>query len=109
MTCQTKVVSGLLSRLFGWKHKKPVIEPEKLDTERAGSLLVHRILAGPFEGDDDDGEPYWWIECLMEYDGQMVEGTLCHDEFDKVYSIVRHLSSATLEPYVIGTNDDDEV
>ena len=106
MAYQTKGVSGLLSCLFGWKHKKPVTEPEKLDIKRVGSLLIHRILAGPFEEDDDDGEPYWWIECLMECDGQMVEGTLCHDEFDKVYSIVRHLSSATLEPYVIGTNDE---
>ena len=106
MTYQTKGVSGLLSWLFGWKHKKPVIEPENLDIKRVESLLIHRIIAGPFEAEYDD-EPYWWIECLMEYDGQMVEGTLCHYEFDKVYSIVRHLSSATLEPYVIGVNDEE--
>jgi hypothetical protein len=38
----------------------------------------------------------------VEYgDGELEEMTICHEDFDKIYAIVKHLNGPTVEPYIL--------
>lgn len=70
-------------------------------------IKVHRVLAGPFtasddpEWEEDEGE-YFWLEATVEYDGEVLEMTIAHEDFEKIYAICKHMNSSTIEPYIIG-------
>lgn len=68
-------------------------------------IKIHRVLEGPYHisdvtGDDDDEG--WFIEVLLEFDGELMDLTLMHTDLDKVTDIVNHFKKATIEPYIIG-------
>lgn len=70
-------------------------------------IKVHRIISGPYLMSDlddsiDPEDDFTWVEALVEFNGHLEEMTLGHQEFDKIYAIVKHLSGPTIEPYVIG-------
>jgi hypothetical protein len=69
-------------------------------------IKVHKIIGGPFEQVDDDGDTYWFIDVYVESKGEFFDLSLSTDEFDKVYDIVKHMKSATIEPYIIGSEDE---
>ena len=69
-------------------------------------IKIHRVLEGPFDSSDcpdyDDEAPFFWLEVLMEYEGELREMQLRHEDHDYLYEIVKHLKKPTLEPYIIG-------
>jgi len=70
-------------------------------------VKVHHVLEGPFE-DEEDG--FWWMEVLVECQGEVFDMVLCHEEMDAMYDIVKKLKAPSLEPFVIGEvefEDDD--
>lgn len=75
-------------------------------------VKIHKIIAGPFSASDDpDFDPdvdidYFWVDCMVEVDGKLVDLTIGHSDFDEVYAMVKHLNSATIEPYVIKLNSE---
>lgn len=81
---------------------------EDMQTESLTEVKVHKIIAGPFSASDDpdfDSDEYvdfHWIDALVEVDGQMIDITIAHSDFDEIYKIKKHLDSATVEPYIIG-------
>lgn len=76
------------------------------------TIKVHKIIAGPFcASDDPDFDPdidmdYFWVDALIEIDGEMMEQTIGHHNFDAIYDIKKHLEGPTVEPYVIGMEND---
>jgi len=108
------IKSGLQSLLSNKKHKKQSEKPINEDTwtEEQTEIKVHKILAGPFSNEDDPefdpdyDEPFYWIEVLIECQGEMEEVTIMHDEFDKIYDIVKHMGKPIVEPFIIGGSND---
>jgi len=64
------------------------------------SLKIHKIIEGPVEDEDDVG-PYYFMDVYAEFDGEFFEMTLQSREFNKMYSIVRHMKSSTIDPYIV--------
>lgn len=73
--------------------------------------MVHRVLDGPYHSTDvldgEEDEDYWFIEAIVESRGELVHMTICHEEYDKIYNIVKHLSGPTVEPFIFGETDSD--
>jgi hypothetical protein len=104
-------LQSILSRLSANKSaEKPMSEDSK--TVETSEIKVHKIIAGPFSASDDpDFDPntdldYFWIDCMAEVDGELMDLTLGHDDFNAIYAIKKHLDSATVEPYIIGMTDE---
>jgi len=96
-------LQSMLSKLSAKKSaEKPMSEDSK--TEETSEIRVHKIIAGPFSASDDpDFDPdtdldYYWIDCMVEVDGELMDLTLGHDDFNAIYAIKKHLDSATVEP-----------
>lgn len=68
-------------------------------------VKVHKIISGPYnsvEDFDEEDEDFWFVEALVEYgDGELEEMTICHEDFNKIYAIVKHLNGPTVEPYIL--------
>jgi len=110
----TLIKSGLQSLLFGKRPNKQFEEPTKMESEMdspTGTLKIHKLIAGPYHSLDDpdleDEGDFWWIECMVEFDGHLEDMTLAHDDFNKIYEIVAHLKSPTVEPFIIGGGSHD--
>jgi len=41
------------------------------------------------------------MDVYAEFDGEFFEMTLQSREFNKMYSIVRHMKSSTIDPYIV--------
>jgi hypothetical protein len=68
------------------------------------AVKVHKIIAGPYSAMDDfdEEEDFWFVEALVEYgNGELEEMTICHEDFNKIYAIVKHLNGPTVEPYIL--------
>ena len=74
-----------------------------------GEIRVHKILAGPYssEDDPDEDELFYWVDVLIDYQGEMQEVTIMHNDFDKIYDIVKHMGKPTVEPFIIGGNTNE--
>jgi len=76
-----------------------------------GVLKIHKLIDGPYHSLDDpdlEGEgDFWWIECMVEFDGHLEDMTLAHDDFNKIYEIVAHLKGPTVEPFIIESSKHD--
>lgn len=66
------------------------------------TIKVHRIIEGIEEHLDGEDFSFWTIEVYVEFKGEFFETTLASYDFNKVYDIVKHMASPTLEPYIIG-------
>jgi len=73
-----------------------------------GGIKVHKIIAGPFSNTEEpDFDPdfdveYYWIDAMVEFDGKVMDTTIGHWDFDKIYQIVKHVQGPTIEPYILG-------
>lgn len=106
MNILTRIVSGLLSWLSRKKQTNTSNEPMTTGTQMDSQteIRVHKIISGPYSAMDDfdEDEDFWFVEALVEYgDGELEEMTICHEDFDKIYAIVKHLNGPTVEPYIL--------
>jgi hypothetical protein len=114
MDILTLIKFGLQSLLSKLSASKSAEEPTSEDSKTAGTseIKVHKIIAGPFAASDDPDfdsdfeEDYFWIDAMVEVDGEIMDLTLGHSDFNAIYVIKKHLDSATVEPYVIGGSND---
>jgi len=70
-------------------------------------VKIHHVLEGPFWDEDED---FWWLEVVVECQGEVFDMQICHDDLDPLYNIVKKLKAPDLEPYVFGKvefEDDD--
>ena len=105
MNILTRIVSGLLSWLSRKKQTSTSNEPTMTDTQMDSTTVkVHKIISGPYNSveDFDEDEDFWFVEALVEYgNGELEEMTICHEDFNKIYAIVKHLNGPTVEPYIL--------
>lgn len=76
-----------------------------VDTQMDSTTVkVYKIISGPYSAmeDFDEDEDFWFIEALVEYgNGELEEMTICHEDFNKIYAIVKHLNGPTVDPYIL--------
>jgi len=112
MDIWTLIKSGLQSLLSNKKHKKQSEKPTNEDTwtEDKTEIKVHKLIDGPYSihdlEEDYEGDEFFFIDAMVEIDGDLMDMTICHEDFDEIYTIVKHLGSATVEPYILGKQDD---
>lgn len=108
---KTGIESGLLSWLYGKRLKKSVEGPILEDTPT--EIKVHKVIAGPYQASDDpdwneDDGDFWWVEAMVEYRDVYEEMTISHDDFNKIYDIVKHMGKPTVEPYILNLEDKND-
>jgi len=106
MSTLTRIVSGLLSWLSRKKQTSTSNDPMTVgtQTDSTTAVKVHKIIAGPYSAMEelDEDEDFWFVEALVEYgNGELEEMTICHEDFNKIYAIVKHLNGPTVEPYIL--------
>lgn len=101
-----QMLSGLRSWLLGLRLSPQQGMHTIGDTKTEDpQILIHKILAGPYQLSDDpmfNGGPeddFYFLEVMIETGGIVEECTLMHKDFDKIYPIVAHFSTPTIEPY----------
>lgn len=60
-------------------------------------IRIHKVISGPYE--EDDGS--WFIEAYVDVDDNYHDATVWFLDFDDAYDVIKHMSSPTLEPYVL--------
>lgn len=87
-------------------------EMEDLTQETTETKVkIHRVTEGPFSShesgltDPEEDEEFWWVEALVELDGELQELTVAHSDFNKVYQILNH-TRTHIEPFIMGETDD---
>jgi len=73
----------------------------------AKELKIHRVLEGPFENYEEEGDDTYWCLCLVEDNGELYDAEFFFDNFDEAYTFKMHFTKS-INPIIMETDDEAE-